>query len=641
MPNEILSITSYFFAFIWGIAILLSLIGWGGILNRFLLPKQPVDWGQKMAWGIAFSVFVGGVLNGTATVSKEVILIYLGIGFAYGLIDIYKARDLRITSLSQYINHCRKDRVLLIATIIVSLLILLRYAGSISNNTFNPHDDYHAYFVFPQQMLQTGSISSDPFGARRNYSLGGQSFLDTFVLSVLSEVNLKIIDSGVGLLGVIILILSFCIEKKTPAKAIISILFLFLLINIKNVNIAAVTTAIILVFSLFRFLNSKQLRNSPHFLVNACIIALIAAALCALKTNLIISTLILLSLSYFFHLIDTRFEKKALYEILSFIGLFIIFLGSWMLLMHSSAGTFLYPLLGKGYHGSVYGTPIAPYGKLTIATLYKITKTTFFEPDFLGIFLLSLLVIGQRRQKLISRGSILPLIISTLLGKILLSIATGGDISYRYSVPFVVPTLIILITLVLAKIKSQNPFRYQSAIIAFLIGSWLLVNLGSPQKYIIGNFKSSMAGLNGVNLFSAQEANQYTQMLEAIPPKAPILTRLSKPFLLDFKRNQIFLADYPGQFSPPPGMPFFEGSEALATYLKSQSIRYVAYAYAEEANFPFNLLKGRVNTKKDSWRKAQARLTFDFQDNLKQLGNTRQRIYDDGKNFVIDLDLLR
>lgn len=639
MYNKVMPMTLYFFAFAWGIYILFSLIGWGGVLNRLLFPKQQVDWGQRAAWGIAFSIFVGGVLNLTWTISKEVISIYLGLGFIYCLINGYKTRHFLIISFSQYVGNCRKDRVLLIGTTIVLFLILLRYAGSIATNNFNIHDDYHGYLVFPNQMLQMGSIGIDPFGARRNYSLGGGSFLGTFVLTTLSEENLNIIDSGIGLLTSVGVIISFFQRKETTKKVIIFILFLFLLLDLNIVNISPVIVAIALFFSLFKFLNSEQLRMN-HFIANACIIALIAAALCALKLNLIVPSLLLLSLSYLFHLIDTKFEKKAIYEILSFTCLFIFFLLPWMLQMYQSADTYLYPLLGKGYHGSVYGTPIAPQGDLTISTVLKILEKVLFSPDFLCLCLLSFTIIWKQRRRLIYRGSPLILIGSATLGKILLSLATGGSVPYRYSVPFIVPTLIILMIIVLEDTKQENLLnlaRCKSVIIALFVAGLLLIGLGNSKDIIVSNFSNSLSGLRGVSLASQQKTAQYAAMLEVVPLETPILTRLSMPFLLDFRKHKIFLADYPGHFSPPPGMPFFKGSEALANYLRLKSIRYVAYSYAHEANFQFKKFKNRLSPQTPPWRRAQAKLTFDFQDNLRQLGDTRKRIYDDGENFIIDL----
>jgi hypothetical protein len=83
-------------------------------------------------------------------------------------------------------------------------------------------------------------------------------------------------------------------------------------------------------------------------------------------------------------------------------------------------------------------------------------------------------------------------------------------------------------------------------------------------------------------------------------------------------------------------MPFSRGAEALADYLNSKSIRYVAYSYANEANFQRSQLGERLRHP-HPWIRAEAMHTFDFQNNLKQLGDSRKRIYDDGDIFVLDM----
>ena len=77
-------------------------------------------------------------------------------------------------------------------------------------------------------------------------------------------------------------------------------------------------------------------------------------------------------------------------------------------------------------------------------------------------------------------------------------------------------------------------------------------------------------GINGVSIISPQQIAQHIKMQESIPKGETLLTRLETPFLLNFKRNKIFIADWPGGASPPPGMPLFKGSEPLADYLTSQ-----------------------------------------------------------------------
>jgi hypothetical protein len=130
---------------------------------------------------------------------------------------------------------------------------------------------------------------------------------------------------------------------------------------------------------------------------------------------------------------------------------------------------------------------------------------------------------------------------------------------------------------------------------------------------------------------------RYNKMQEAVPEGATVLTRLQYPFLLDFRRNQVLIADYPGGSSPPPGMPFFEGPERLAEYLCRRPVRYVAYSYRNEAGFYEGLFQERLRPGTDPWLRLQALHTRDFQRNLSELGTTRKSLYDDGDVFVLDL----
>ena len=126
-------------------------------------------------------------------------------------------------------------------------------------------------------------------------------------------------------------------------------------------------------------------------------------------------------------------------------------------------------------------------------------------------------------------------------------------------------------------------------------------------------------------------------MQSAIPKGVTVLTRLRAPFHLDFNRNRIFIADWPGGSSPPPGMPFYQGGEKLADYLLDQSIRYVAYSYKSEGGFPKKIFEHRLSGRQGVWLRTEAEHSFNFHRNLSELGRSRVRIYDDGEIFILDL----
>lgn len=638
--------TSYFLAFLWGICILFSFIGWGSALNRIFFPKYRIDWGQKAAWGIAFSTFVGGILNVAWIISRATILVYLGVGLLFWLFDIFKTKLSVISLLFNPIWNCRKDKIVIIGIVAIFLLALLQYGGWISTHDFNIHDDYQGYLVFPNKMLQAGSMGPDPFSERRLVSsLGGHSFLHTFILSMLSEKNLNIIDPGLGIIIGIGLLLGCFKNKGVPKRAAVFILILFLLAPLPKANTTALLIPLVLFISLFRTLDWDGL-ETERFWANAFIIALLASAICTTKLNNIPACGILFALSYFFYIVGAKTRGKPILEFFIATILVGLFLLPWMILLYQSSGTLLYPLLGKGYHGSVYGTFLPHWTGLTISRLTRMFFYYLGEFYVISLILLSFISFRPLRANAGRRAS-LSLWISALLGALIILITIR--ISHpRFYFPFAFAAIIILITIAMAETAEKGQSRFKNYTFAFMAvfvaGAIIGNNWGSLRWYshrrgyfsyseLIRNIK---IGVKNIPLASDEEVFRYARMQQSIPEGATVLTRFDKPFLLDFGRNTLFIADYPGGASPPPGMPSFKGPEALANYLNSKSIRYVAYSYANEAEFTWEKYGDRVRHGHPGIR-TEAQHTFDFQHNLKQLGETRKRIYDDGHIFVLDL----
>src|SRR5713226_3917196 len=239
---------TYFVSFSWGICILLAFVGWGGLINRILFPKHQIDWGQRAAWGIAFSILVGGLLNATSSISRTTVFIYVGSGAVFWFTDLFIRKLSLKSSLCLSTVALAKDPPLLVGTLIVLFLAILDYAGSvftqlrwvgINGPVFNSVDDLQAYFVYPIKMLQTGSMGQDPFNEKRFTFFGGQSFLDAFVLSALSEKSLKMMDAGIGVLIIIGLLIGYFVERGTPPRRAVCVLLFLLLIPSPGINISS------------------------------------------------------------------------------------------------------------------------------------------------------------------------------------------------------------------------------------------------------------------------------------------------------------------------------------------------------------------------------------------------------------------
>ena len=639
---------SYFLCFSWGICIIVSLIGWGGAVKRILFPEHRVDWGQRAAWGIAWSVIFGGLLNVTWTISQTTILIYICSGAVYGIIDAWANKTSIAEDLNRLINAFKQNIFFAIGTAIAFLMTAVQYSASVSWYNFNPHDDYQAYFVFSQKMLQIGSLGADPFSERRLVSsLGGQSFLNTFSLSLFDERSLYLIDPGCALIIMIGLIIGYCQHKKISKSSTLLIVLALLSINRTHVNITGILIPICLFFSLFRVLEWDNLKTT-NIPTNAAIIGLLAAAICALKSTLIPACIILFTSSYLFYILGSQIKHKAIYEFCLatiFLGVFIL---PWSISMYQSSGTLLYPILGRGFHGSIYGgsvklpnTEISPYiaSKLN---LYAIL-TLVYMPTILAI---RFWIIGISKKKII-REATLSICIGTVTGSAIIIFSTGGSDIHRYSYPLLTVMFLVLISVFIETVDKNilNSNLKKLGFIGAVFFSFLVVIRTHDYKSLsYKNFGKDSKSLdqivrvfNNIPLVRLDERDKYAKMLDSVPEGTIVLTRLDKPFLMNFKKHTIWIADYPGGASLPPGMPSFKGEEALADYLVSQSIRYVAYSYGNEANFSRKILEVRLNPEWSFWIRNQASNTFEFQDSLQKLGETRKRIYDDGENFVLDL----
>jgi hypothetical protein len=656
----VIAMASYFLAFGWGILILWSLTGWGSVLNSLLFRNEQIDWGQRASWGMAFSVIVGGALNLFSYISRTTILLYLGLGIVGWIIGLFILQPPREESRPTRMPDAPRPRKLVIfAMLVFASLISVRFAASVSIartddptgpaglNRFYPVDDFQAYLVFPKKMMQTGSLGRDPFSDRRlETSLGGQYFLDTFVLSLLPLQHLHMLDSGVGLLLVAALLWGFFKERHISLGWSFFLLLLLVLMGPVErpqgglANITSLYTGVSLFLSLCGTLVWRPF-SGGHFLSRAFIIALQASAICALKSSFIPVCGVFLACSYFCYLKGENFKGRALLEFFSTGVLVAVLSLPWMISLYHSSGTLLYPLLGRGYHQSVYGNSLSPYSHLDIYKGIELLLYFTMYATFMALASLAIFYLASRQRTINGREAVVSLLIGAACGHMVMTLATSGASSARYSYPFVLATILALMVEILPgrgevpwpKLEASRPVVV-GAVAIFLIG-W---SLDADRIYYSDSVHTIKEGLAHASLVSNQEVARYERLQQSLPPREVILAKLEEPFLLDFKRNPVYLVDWV-EVSPPPGIPLYKGSEPLARYLNAQSIRYVAYSYGQEfgksasgSRYPESVIRVAP-----PWWGTILRQTYDFEDNLAELGRTRKRIYDDGRNFVLDL----
>jgi hypothetical protein len=185
-------------------------------------------------------------------------------------------------------------------------LLIVSYAASVCWKRDNFHDDLQAYFVFPAKMIQTGAMGPDPFCEARLLSLGGMSFLQAIVLSVADARYFRLVEPGVALPLAVVLLFGVARDARASPWAAVLVAFLFLAVRPPAVNAASLVTGLALFLTLLRTLWRV---GGPGGLGprGAILVALVASALCALKTTHVPAAALMVVIAY---LLRARRERS-------------------------------------------------------------------------------------------------------------------------------------------------------------------------------------------------------------------------------------------------------------------------------------------------------------------------------------------
>jgi hypothetical protein len=616
-----------------GILIFVSFIGWG-----WLIVKNEINAGSGMAvaYGMALACVIGGILNYLHLISPLSIQIFIGFGIISWAIHIVKF--LKKTQLSENILFSSiKNNKILLSVVGTLLLITLVYSCL---PKINGHDDNHAYLVFPHQMLQTGHIGEDPFNERRAGVLGGQSFLNATMLTFVPYKQIRALDGLVGLLVFITMVLTHGYRRKLSGFLLMLLFLICILTKPPAVNISSLMTATALFYAFLRRFEDPGVHGKNVEVIKT---ALLVASLCSLKTTNIAGLAFVGPLAF---LCDRRirFSVGLLQGIkVAAVGLLLLF--PWLYAMYQSSGTFLFPLLGQGTHTSwEQGAAMLSIRMQDISWEYFkniVLRTILSPPLCSGMLLLGLLKYKNCLQNVNPAAT--SAFIGAVLGTFCLSFISLGLIRYSYSFGF---ASFIFLAIEASRNTSsfttniqhdrggKNKSWIASVVIVFFVGIfgtsglWQLVNkITSISNFTIG----------ALHLFPS---NIVESAQKSIPSNASILAVMSHPYLMDFKRNQVFSIDHAGSAGPMQGLPVHGTAEELATYLRQQNINYIVYSYADQAGYGYKKYKHRLKRSRTPYNhrvRILAENNFKFHRQLEELTNTYKIIYKDNYSTVIDI----
>ncbi len=624
-----------------GIGIIVSFAGWGWLVVRVLRIRFATGFGSKAAVGLALTSPVGAVLNWFGLISPGIVRAFVLAGILIAAlsaaISVSYLRDSVVSAWAYF----RPRKLMAFGLLLLVSITISKFASVVSPGGFHAQDDYHAYFVFPAKMLQTGQLGTDPFSERRIISsLGDKYFLDTFLISFTGRFgNMRLIDEGIGYVILLFLMAEVMHRKRIPGHWAMLTLFAVCIYPSPVSNITAIYLGVVVLVMLFDLLDRTAAQPALN---STALVAILLAGLCSFKTTFVPTAGIFFLSLFFYQLFRLPDKGKTVARAGFCLMLIVILLSPWMLYSYRASGTFFYPLFGKGYHGSVYGTYLLPTAHMGLHNFLAFLDGLSFTVGLVLAIQVALILVAFRRNgddRLID----FIVVINLLIDFVIIGIGTGGVQMYRYSFFILYAIALFLLVQELAvfaqRSSSGKPLGFPDSFAAVLLLGMLLgtgyeLFMQEQRNWRLGALEFS---LSGRDIVSPAEVSAYRDLQLAVPPGQKILVRMDRNFLFDFRRNPIYVNDLPGGASLPPGIPIFKGPEALADYLVQHGIRYLAYSYGDEATFSRALFSDRLEPRVNIWIRRGAEIAFDFQDNALALGKSRKKLYDNGSMFVLDL----
>jgi hypothetical protein len=515
-----------------------------------------------------------------------------------------------------------------VATLVLAAAILLRLVAA-AFHPLNAHDDHQGYLVFPVRMLETGSFAPEPFSERRLLALGGQSFLQALQLAWVRWRFANTTDLGLGWLVLVGLVAGHLARRRVLPAAALLVLLALQWERAPVVNLSSTVTGTALQYALLR---TWFVEPAAGWRSRWLLLGLTLAGLCSLKSSLLAGAVV--SLGALWLAAERADRPRRLAEIAAAALLAGVLLVPWMVQLHGSSGTWLYPVLGQGFHGSTYSDfpgvshPVRASEFADGLPLFLVSARNLLA---LGVVpLVCLLLVDARRRPV---RQLVALWVASWSAAFVLSVQSGG--LDRYAYPLVMAaTLFVLVECLPRSDEARARAAHWRVAAAALLAGFVWIKASERP----GPFAPLRAPLG----FAAESQRaDYRSAQAVVPPGAEILACASRPFLFDFGRNPIYTVDHAGGASPPPGMPVRGSTEAFAGYLRSVPIRYVIYSHADEASYGRRAVGDRLSLEggfyADRTRKL-AEYNIAFRDHLTGLAKQGAKVFDNGRLLVLDLE---
>jgi hypothetical protein len=254
-----------------------------------------------------------------------------------------------------------------------------------------------------------------------------------------------------------------------------------------------------------------------------------------------------------------------------------------------------------------------------------------------------------RSQRALAReiaGAALLLWLATTLG----TSAFDSWTVLRYVAPFGVPALLVLGALAAL---TRERTRWQRPALAALALLWLLTPVTTHRVYDEDRFSPlSFAqsesqqwrlalrklAQSGLTLELVAGADQLSKAQAAVPLGARLVSTAEQPWMWRYDAHTIHSLDFLGPTSPPPGMPFFRGADALAEYFTARGYTHLAFTRPRRSLCLYSEKFARANLRNGQWLwKKWAPYSLDFKRNALALARSRRIVFQGPTLIVVEL----
>ena len=586
--------------------------GWGHVLVRWTATRDKYDFAFLSVVGIAFLIFLGGILNLFRLAYPAALIILLLSGLAIFFIHFSANAKMWLTKwrsnslidpekLNSMPGYAFPIGILTIAVSFYAFTVL-------PAAVFNFHDDFYIYMPRPLRMLQTGTLAGNPYEILGTDSLGAHAFLQGFVLLGFPLEYLQGLEAVFSFALAGLLLISIGKKLNLHWSYTAFVLLGFIVINPQSVNISPIYlgSAFILgiIIASCQLLEQMDKSESDAIpLITVGILGLLLASLIALK-NTFVSYALAYSAIFFIGLLLISKDKLKTFKIgtLVMLSTFLALL-PWLALhaanfasaahiaLHASSATSsvnTFTSIGGNISGlfslanSRYGGSLLSYGVIVLM-LTAVGSYSFFNTF-------------DKRAAAIQRGYFLVATASCAAGTIIYFFHGSilpAETAVRYSCPVLIATLpFAWLVASLAASNSLHPAKLPNPSsmrigIVFLMPLLIVILFWNNfverierAYYQHMTFASNLSNkyLEHTRRSLSLDAKQEIRAIQyKTEPAQKILVWISLPMHLDFSRNEIYSIMNLSLLNPWLDMPLNSDRNDMVQFLKGQGIRYIMW----------------------------------------------------------------